>query len=92
MRHPNNHFQRLDRCIIHWSDEEVVRFAASFLERNLRDYESGHTSPKTRQEIAEWVFRDDPENPVGFLRICELIGVDPDTIRNHLRSIEKEAS
>jgi len=65
-----------------WSPEKELASAVlmdALVE--VREY-SGHPLHKHKaREDLEWIFSDDTESPYSFVRLCELLGLDPVAIR-----------
>jgi hypothetical protein len=42
------------------------------------------------REAEEWIFSSDERWPFSFVTVCDALGIEPQALRRHLRSLERE--
>jgi hypothetical protein len=84
---PVQYFENFRRKV---HTEPEKRLLLAVLEDALACYQKHFSSRGGRgmrlfRETEEWIFREDSTRPFSFTNICEVVGFDPQYIRNGLR-------
>lgn len=64
-----------------WTEEDIEHISQCLLEDSLRNLFDSRCSPKTVEEIYNWIMDDKDPNPFSFKNCCMVSGLDPENMR-----------